>query len=76
MHACIICLAVLSSLLNLIWGTSSVIGVEGTLEADSTDFPTVVIVLLGNGGPAATLKDKLGLELAPLPLNKINVSVP
>lgn len=64
MHACIICLAVLSSLLNLMREAPSVMAFEATFAADSAEFPAVVMVLLRNGGPAAVHKDQLNIELA------------
>ena len=53
MLACIICLAVLSGLLNLMRGATSEIDADASFEADSTEFPTVVMHLLEKGGNTA-----------------------
>lgn len=46
LHACIMCLAVLSSLLNLMRGATSEEAAGGACEADSTELPDVEIHLL------------------------------
>lgn len=63
MRACIMWLAVLSSLLNLILGVTSGIDAEESCEADSTVFSTVVMHLLVKGGSTAAQCNKPGLEL-------------
>lgn len=48
-HACIMCFAVLSSLLNLMWGTTS--GMAPSCETDSLVCPVVVMYLTIKLGP-------------------------
>lgn len=50
MHACIICLAVLSSLLNLTWVVTSETNGDESTEDDSTESPTDAMDLQENGG--------------------------
>lgn len=50
LHACIICLAVLSSLLNLMRGAKSEEAAAGGYEADSTELSDVEIHLLAKCG--------------------------
>lgn len=53
MLACIMCLAVLSSLLNLMQGATTETDADVSCEADSSEFPTVVMHLMGKGGSTA-----------------------
>lgn len=63
MHTCIMCLAVLSSLLNLMRGATSDPDIVESWVADSTGFTPVVMHLLGKGGETVSRGSKPGWGL-------------